>query len=63
MKLESLPVIPKDKRDAFGELAMSLFLANPPVDPRQLKEFQDKKTSKHDDAMLDNLMGDRDQVG
>jgi WD repeat-containing protein 35 len=33
MKLETLPDIPEVKRKAFGDLALSIFINQPPVDP------------------------------
>ncbi len=68
IKLESLPTIPKERRDAYAELAMSVFLKNTPVDQRSLKDAEARSSgsassSKGHGAMLDDLMGDRDQVG
>lgn len=38
VKLESLEDIPLDRRQRYADIAMTIFLANPPYDPRQLRE-------------------------
>lgn len=45
IKLESMPSIPADKRESFGDLAMSIFLKHPPADPRALRETREKKAN------------------
>lgn len=67
VKLESIPNIPKERRDAYADLAMSIFIAHPPADPRSLAEGRDKQAraagrGQHD-ALLDDLLSARDQVG
>jgi hypothetical protein len=75
IKLESLPSIPSDKREAFSDLAMAIFLKHPPADPRALRETREKKGGPGAgggagaaavgglDALLDDLGGGREQVG
>ncbi len=64
IKLESLPSIPAEKQEAYGDLAMSIFLKNPPADPRSLRETAAKKSSKNPamDALLEDLGGAKEQV-
>lgn len=66
VKLESLPSIPKEQREAFADVAMSIFTAHPPADPRNLAEGRDKQVrteGKGDqDALLGDLMSAKDQV-
>ncbi|GAX81565.1 hypothetical protein CEUSTIGMA_g8993.t1 [Chlamydomonas eustigma] len=66
IKLESLPAIPNDKREAFADLAMSIFLKNAPADPRSLRETMTKKglNGKNPvvDALLEDLGGNKEQV-
>ncbi len=42
IKLESSPSVPAPKQGEYGDLAMSIFLKFPPVDPRALRETRDK---------------------
>uniref|UniRef100_A0A7S0R8E2 Anaphase-promoting complex subunit 4 WD40 domain-containing protein n=1 Tax=Chlamydomonas leiostraca TaxID=1034604 RepID=A0A7S0R8E2_9CHLO len=73
IKLESMPAIPADARDEYGDLAMSIFLKNAPVDPRALRETREKPAGGKAkgaqstgnpamDALLEDLVGQRDQV-
>lgn len=64
IKLESSPSIPKERHEIFADLAMSIFLKNPPVDPARLRETREKKGGKSPqvDALLEDLMGDKEQV-
>ncbi|KAL6750533.1 intraflagellar transport protein [Haematococcus lacustris] len=72
IKLESMPTIQASRRDEYGNLAMSIFLKNAPVDPRALKETRERSGpaarvksitgNQTMDAMLDDLMGQREQV-
>lgn len=71
IKLESMPQIPSEKRETFSDIAMSIFLKNPPADPRALRETRDKGPSKNArgtnnpmfDQLLEDLTGSREQVG
>lgn len=73
IKLESLPSIPKERREAYADLAMSIFLAHPPADPHSLaegREQQQRRTAAgpgsssraQHDALLDDFMTEKDQV-
>mmetsp|Transcript_8336 Transcript_8336/g.17822 ORF Transcript_8336/g.17822 Transcript_8336/m.17822 type:complete len:1276 (-) Transcript_8336:992-4819(-) len=67
IKLESMPNTPTDKRQAYADLAMSIFLKNAPSDPRALRETREKKavgSGKNPamDALLEDLVGSREQV-
>ena len=66
IKLESLPSIPGDKQEAFADLAMSIFLKNPPADPRSLRETTTRKGAMPKnpavDALLEDLGGTKEQV-
>ncbi|GFR48747.1 hypothetical protein Agub_g10705, partial [Astrephomene gubernaculifera] len=69
IKLESMPSIPADKREAFADLAMSIFLKHPPADPRALRETRTKKGGPGGgvggsalDALLEDLGGGKEQV-
>jgi WD repeat-containing protein 35 len=42
IKLESMPTLPGPKREEYADLAMSIFLKNPPIDPRALRETREK---------------------
>ncbi|KAK9804414.1 hypothetical protein WJX72_011599 [[Myrmecia] bisecta] len=46
MKLESLAAAPEAQRRQFADLAMSIFLKNPPNDPRSIKETREKGSGK-----------------
>eukprot|EP00775_Hariotina_reticulata_P008215 gene8215-8407_t len=73
IKLESLPSVPKDRREAYADLAMSIFLAHPPADPHSLAESRDQQQRRtaagpggssrtQHDALLDDFMTEKDQV-
>lgn len=70
VKLEALA--PKEQRQAYADLAMAIFVAHPPVDPRALKEATGKKGGGGAAAaaagggkrhrMLEDLLPEREQV-
>jgi hypothetical protein len=65
VKLESLPSIPKERREAYADLAMSIFQQHAPADPHSLtegKEQQPERRGKQRHAD-DSGSADRDQVG
>ncbi|KAF6259424.1 intraflagellar transport protein [Scenedesmus sp. NREL 46B-D3] len=70
VKLEALPSIPKERREAFADLALSIFVAHPPADPHNLAEGRDRQRTAAAagggkgqlDALLDDLVADKDQV-
>eukprot|EP00882_Tetradesmus_deserticola_P017898 GHRQ01019201.1.p1 GENE.GHRQ01019201.1~~GHRQ01019201.1.p1 ORF type:complete len:128 (+),score=33.90 GHRQ01019201.1:27-410(+) len=70
VKLEALPSIPKERREAFADLALSIFVAHPPADPRNLAEGRERQRTAAAgggkgqlDVLLDDLVADKDQVG
>ena len=68
MHLESLPSLSQEQRTAYADLAMSIFLEHPPVDPHNLREAssRDKRAaggSKGRELLLEELGEDPDQVG
>lgn len=69
VKLEALPSIPKERREAFADLAMSIFVAHPPADPHNLAEGRERQRTAaaggkgQFDVLLDDLVADKDQVG
>jgi WD repeat-containing protein 35 len=70
VKLEALPSIPKERREAFADLAMSIFVAHPPADLHNLAEGRERQRTAaaaggkgQFDALLDDLVADKDQVG
>lgn len=68
VKLESLPSIPKERREAYADLAMSIFQQHAPADPHSLTEGKEQQPAlaerrgkqRHTD---DSGSSDRDQVG
>lgn len=42
VKLESLLSIPQERREAYADLAMSIFQQHPPADPHSLTEGRDQ---------------------
>ncbi|WIA10618.1 hypothetical protein OEZ85_010800 [Tetradesmus obliquus] len=68
VKLEALPSIPKERREAFADLAMSIFVAHPPADPHNLAEGRERQRTAaaggkgQFDVLLDDLVADKDQV-
>lgn len=69
IKLESLPSIPTDKQESYADLAMSIFLKNPPADPRSLREAAAAKKSGAPpgrnpvmEALLEDLGGTKEAV-
>lgn len=71
IKLESMPSIPSDKKEAFSDLAMSIFLKSPPADPKALRETREKRSNSGKpqgglvgmDELLHDLAASREQVG
>lgn len=67
MKLESLPSIPKERREAYADLAMSIFQQYPPADPHSLTEGKEQQPAerkgKHRHHGGDDASSDKDQVG
>lgn len=64
VKLESLPSIPKERREAYADLAISIFQQHAPADPHSLtegKEQQPERRGKQRHAD-DSGSADRDQV-
>jgi WD repeat-containing protein 35 len=63
VKLESLPTLRPDQRDAYGALAVNIFLQHPPVDTRVVKETREKKpgVAAVSDA-LEGLANTKEQV-
>lgn len=43
MKLENLPSIPPERREAYADLAMSIFQQFPPADPHSLTEGKEQQ--------------------
>lgn len=72
IKLESSPSVSSTQQEEYGDLAMSVFLKFPPIDPRALRETREKagvgsKTSGLTgnpamDALLEDLVASKDQV-
>ncbi|GMH42155.1 hypothetical protein BSKO_10074 [Bryopsis sp. KO-2023] len=60
VKLESLPEIPEEKRQQYSDIAMPIFLNNPPVDPRQLRESKSSKHPTH--SVLEDLKHSKEDV-
>jgi WD repeat-containing protein 35 len=72
VKLESLPTLPPEQREALARLAAAIFLQRPPVDPRSIRETRDKRSGGGGgggggsgggiDAVLEGLGSDQDLV-
>lgn len=68
VKLESLPSIPRERREAYADLAMSIFQQYPPADPHSLTEAREypsagtERKSKHTHGSTDDAGTDKDQV-
>ncbi len=65
VKLESLPSIPSERRQAFAELALAVFARRPPADPRSLAEARVSgggSSRHHHGGLLDDLDSERDQA-
>lgn len=70
VKLESLPSIPQERREAYADLAMSIFQQHPPADPHSLTEGRDQLSTpakehkgKHKAGKAGaNVAGDKLQV-
>ncbi len=65
VKLESLPSLPAEQREALANLAAAIFLQHPPVDVRSIRETRDKRagsTGGGMDTVLEGLSSDQDQV-
>ncbi|KAF8068393.1 Wdr35 [Scenedesmus sp. PABB004] len=70
VKLESLPGLPREAREAYADLAMSIFTAHPPADPASLAEGRDagggaaagREARAQHEGLLDDLASDKDQV-
>jgi len=73
IKLESLPSVAIPAREVYADLAMSIFLKFPPVDPRALRETREKPGiaggrtagltgNPAMDALLEDLVAPREQV-
>jgi WD repeat-containing protein 35 len=65
--LESLPTLSQEQRAAYADLALSIFLEHPPVDPHNLREAitRDKRAaggSRGRELLLEELGDDPDQV-
>jgi hypothetical protein len=66
VKLESLPSLPAEQREALADLAAAIFLQHPPVDARSIRETREKRSGSTGggmDAVLEGLGSDQDQVG
>jgi WD repeat-containing protein 35 len=69
VKLESLPSLPAEQREALAGLAAAIFMQHPPVDPRSIRETRDKRAGGGGsagggmDAVLEGLSSDQDLVG
>jgi WD repeat-containing protein 35 len=68
VKLEALPSIPKERREAYADLAMSIFQQYPPADPHSLTEAREHTSSstqrkgKHRHGTTDDAGTEKDQV-
>lgn len=70
VKLESLPNIPRERREAYADLAMSIFQQHPPADPHSLTEGRDvqqlgpegKGHKRQDGSGPDAVQASKDQV-
>ena len=45
MKLESLPSIPENDRQAYSEIAVSIFTRHKPIDPKNVRNRNDRRSS------------------
>ena len=45
MKLESLPSIPENDRQAYSEIAVSIFTRHKPIDPKNVRNQNDRRSS------------------
>lgn len=70
VKLESLPTLPKERREAYADLAMSIFQHHPPADPQTIAEAKEpsitsstsSKTARRGGGGEADVVSDKAQV-
>jgi hypothetical protein len=70
VKLEALPSLSQERRDAYADLALSIFQHHPPADPQTIAEAREQPSSSSSSSskkarhhQQDDALADRDQVG